>query len=277
VIPHCRTCWVMADANQVEQILMNLMINAQEAMGAGGRLTIEAARLDLDAQSGQRPSDIEPGPYGVLKVSDTGCGMDAQTRDRIFEPFFSTKGELDYGLGLATVHGIVKQHGGTIQVASAPEQGTVFTIFLPAARQAPTENETPAVPAATAVNGAGTILIVEDNEMVRNMAHSALEQEGYTVCSAASGNAAMAMIDDQSVLPDLLLTDVVLPQINGKSLYEQISSRISGIRVLYMSGYSHDVIAHHGILDNDIDFLQKPFSIHQLGSRVREVFGKESH
>lgn len=268
-------CFVRADANQVEQILMNLMINAQEAMPYGGELTIEAEKMTLAEKSAARPGDLEPGPYGVLTVSDTGHGMDDQTRERIFEPFFSTKGNLDYGLGLATVHGIVKQHGGTIEVDSAPGRGTVFTIFLPATTETAADVETPAEAASDVTRGTETILIVEDNEMVRHLAHSALKQQGYTVYAADAGQAALGLIESQNVSPDLLLTDVILPHMDGKTLYQRISAKVAGIRVLYISGYPHDIIAHHGVLDNNIDFLQKPFSIHQLATRVRELLDRD--
>jgi len=267
---HPEPCVITADTGQVEQILMNLVINAQDAMPEGGKLRIEVTRQTVGNKRRDRFGEILPGSYGVLIISDTGHGMEDAVREKIFEPFFSTKGQLDYGLGLAMVHGIVKQHGGAIRVDSAPGRGAAFTIYLPAAQQQLPADETPDREIRPA-RGSETVLLVEDNEMVRNLTNSILESEGYTVLSAGGGAEALDLLERHTGSIDLLLTDVVLPRTTGKALYEQVRGRIPGIRVLYMSGYPKDIIARHGILDDNIAFIRKPFSVHQLTAKIREI------
>lgn len=274
VLPTPEPCIVMADVGQVEQILMNLAVNAQDAMPSGGKLTVEITRVELDtAYTAQHP-DSKPGRYGALSVTDTGCGMDEETKLRIFEPFFSTKGERGTGLGLATVYGIVKQQGGNIWVYSEPGKGTIFRIYLPAAEDAavPADKGTE-LPAA--LHGAETILLVEDDQMVRDLTHAVLEKQGYTVLSAASGVEALRILQGHARAVDLLLTDVVMPEMNGKELFAEALKHRPGIKALFMSGYTDNVIVHHGVLEPDVQFLQKPFSVHGLASKVRQVLDED--
>jgi CheY-like chemotaxis protein len=239
-------------------------------MPDGGYLTIETARKDLDTSYTQSRQGVVPGNYALLAVSDTGSGMDEQTCQNIFEPFFSTKGDQGTGLGLATVYGIVKQHGGNIWVYSEPEKGTTFKIYLPLAQDMEmklsaaggTENN---------LAGTETILLVEDNEQVRELAHAVLKNKGYTVLAAANGEKALETVSGHEGKIHMILTDVVMPGLNGKDLYLKVSKTHPGIKVLYMSGYTSNVIAHHGILEKGIQFIQKPFSINGLAARVRQV------
>ncbi|MEE4365310.1 MAG: ATP-binding protein [Desulfotignum sp.] len=261
---------IMADIGQLEQVIMNLVVNAADAMPDGGYLTIETARKDLDTSYAQSRQGVVPGNYALLAVSDTGSGMDEQTCQNIFEPFFSTKGDQGTGLGLATVYGIVKQHGGNIWVYSEPEKGTTFKIYLPLAQDMEmklsaaggTENN---------LTGTETILLVEDNEQVRELAHAVLKNKGYTVLAAANGEKALETVSGHEGKIHMILTDVVMPGLNGKDLYLKVSKTHPGIKVLYMSGYTSNVIAHHGILEKGIQFIQKPFSINGLAARVRQV------
>ncbi|MCP4573566.1 MAG: PAS domain S-box protein [bacterium] len=261
---------VMADAGQIEQVLMNLVVNAQDAMPDGGELSLETDLVQLDEDYLADQPGAEPGPYAALIVSDTGCGMGEETRQHIFEPFFSTKGELGTGLGLATVYGIVKQHGGNIWVYSEPGSGTTFKVYLPAspATQAdPGEQRS----GPTTLKGSETVLVVEDNQIVRELACSILQRNDYKVLSAESGAEACELMSDAQEPVHLLLTDVVMPETNGKEVYQQLVERIPGLRVLYMSGYTDDVIADRGVLQEGVSFIQKPFTVQALCAKVREV------
>lgn len=212
-----------------------------------------------------------PGRYVMLAVQDTGEGMDAEVRDRIFIPFFTTKAMgKGTGLGLATVYGIIKQHGGYIWVDSEPGRGTTFKIHLPA-MEAPAPVEEVPLEESTAFRGTETVMVVEDNDMVRDLAVRVLLHLGYRVLAAESGAECLRMLGDHSGPLDLLLTDVVMPEMNGKVLFEQVSARFPHVKVLYMSGYAEDVIAHRGVLDEDVNFIQKPFSLQSLAAKVREV------
>jgi two-component system, cell cycle sensor histidine kinase and response regulator CckA len=261
---------VMADIGQLEQVIMNLVVNAADAMPDGGYLTIETSRKDLDASYAQTRQGIVPGNYALLCVSDNGSGMDEQTCKNIFEPFFSTKGEQGTGLGLATVYGIVKQHGGNIWVYSEPEKGTTFKIYLPLAQDMKIK---PAAGRDKENNLAGTetILLVEDNEQVRELAHTVLKNKGYKVLAAANGEKALTTVAGHEGEIHMMLTDVVMPGMNGKDLFLKVSKTHPGIKVLYMSGYTSNVIAHHGILEKDIQFIQKPFTVNGLAKRVRQL------
>ena len=261
---------VMADIGQIEQVIMNLAVNAQDAMTEGGHLTIEIATAELDEKYAATKQDVEPGEYIRLAVSDTGCGMDEETREHMFEPFFSTKGELGTGLGLSTVYGIVKQHGGNIWVYSEPGMGTTFKIYLPVSREAQVEEKF-REKAATAQKGSETILLVEDNEQVRHLTHTILKRQGYTVLVAESGPKALTILAAHNGPVDLLLTDVIMPGMNGRDLFAKVSEQQPGIKVLYMSGYTDNVITEHGVQNEDVAFIQKPFTIQALAAKVREV------
>lgn len=263
-------CPVSADDSQVGQILMNLCVNAQDAMPDGGTLTIEVMHVQLDESGGGDSARVKPGDYVTLAVSDTGCGMDKETQQHIFEPFFTTKNDLGTGLGLATVYGIVKQHDGNIWVYSEPGKGTTFKVYLPAI-QTETAAAKNSLQSEKDLRGSETILVVEDNEMAREVAVSILEQLGYTVLSAAGGNDALNLLFHHEGPMNLLLTDVVMPDMDGKTLFSKISRIRPGIPVLFMSGYTQNVIAHHGVLDAGVYFIQKPFSIHALAAKVQEA------
>ncbi len=263
---------VMADVGQIEQVIMNLAVNAADAMPLGGQLTIETSHAQLDEEYVEDHQEVEPGQYVMLSISDTGCGMDSRVRKHLFEPFFSTKGAQGTGLGLATVYGIIKQHRGHIWVYSEPGQGTIFKIYLPFA-----ESETVSVKVEqqrlAALQGPETILLVEDNEHVRNLGHAMLMRQGYLVLVAGNGEEALACMASYDGLVHLLLTDIIMPGMNGKELYERAAEKQPGLKVLYMSGYTDNVIAHQGILDAGGQLIQKPFTLHGLAAKVREVLG----
>jgi CheY-like chemotaxis protein len=267
---------VRADKSQLEQVILNLAVNAQDAMPAGGRLTIETSLAELDQLYASHHMGVVPGRYLMLVVSDTGLGMDKETRDQIFEPFFTTKNiGQGTGLGLATVYGIVKQHQGTIWVYSEPGQGTTFKVYLPASDDLQAD-EGKAVPAVlTETRGSETVLVIEDDDMVRDLAVSVLRDQGYNVLSAASGVQCLEMLQAYRGPFDLLLTDVIMPDLNGKELYEKVLRSHPKVRVLYMSGYTGNVISHHGVLEGGVAFLQKPFSAQGLCLKVREVLDRD--
>ncbi|MBW1781583.1 MAG: PAS domain S-box protein [Deltaproteobacteria bacterium] len=264
---------IKADIGQIEQIIMNLCINAQDAMPDGGKLIVETNMVKLDADYSNRHFSKRTGKYVMLAVSDTGCGIDESLQQQIFEPFFTTKGELGTGLGLATVYGIVKQHDGDIWVYSEPGNGTTFKIYLPVDEEQYVQTKTDTVQ-VDKLTGSETIMIVEDNETVRNLTGTMLSKQGYTIFSASNGAEALEIVDSQKCSVDLLLTDVVMPDMNGKELYSKFSKKCPGVKVLYMSGYTNNVIAHRGILDEGIHFIQKPFSIQGLSKKVREAMEK---
>ncbi|MCF8094846.1 MAG: PAS domain S-box protein, partial [Desulfobacteraceae bacterium] len=261
---------VMADTGQLQQVLMNLAINAADAMPKGGVLTIETEITELDDSDSATLPDLSPGQYAMLTVSDTGCGMDQKTRENIFEPFFSTKGERGTGLGLATVFGIIKQHEGHILVNSEPEKGTAFRIYLPVGGELGIEEEPEKNP-PTGIKGTETILLVEDDEQVRNLACSFLQQQGYTVLSAKDGEEALTELESQDKTVDLLLTDVIMPGINGKELYEKAAQKHPDLKVLYMSGYTEDIIGRHGVEKDGMRLVRKPFSVRTLAAEVRKI------
>jgi PAS domain S-box-containing protein len=262
---------VRADPGQIEQVLLNLVVNARDAMPNGGALTIETANVYLDPQYVAAYADEQaPGPYVLLAVSDTGHGMDAATRNLIFEPFFTTKAVgKGTGLGLSTVFGIVKQHQGLIWVHSEPQKGATFKIYLPQAVEA---THAPPEPSATSpLAGMETLLVVEDDAMVRQLICESLHAYGYYVLQAVDAADALRRAAAHPAPIQLLLTDVIMPGMNGRELYQRLVALRGDLRVLYMSGYAGDTIVRHGILEAGIDFLQKPFTITDLARKVRQV------
>ncbi len=263
---------IKADPVQVEQVIMNLIINARDAMPKGGKLSIETANVYLDESYSREHVSVVPGDYVMLAISDTGCGMDEDTRQRIFEPFFTTKEQgKGTGLGLSTVYGIVKQSGGNIWVYSEAERGTTFKLYFPRVT-AEAEEYRRAANTLEVPGGTETILLVEDADLVRTLARQVLETAGYRVFEAASGDAAIKICDNiNGDRIDLLLTDVVMPGMSGNDMSRILMVKQPGMPVLYMSGYTDDAIVQHGVLEAGINFLQKPFTPIALALKVREV------
>jgi PAS domain S-box-containing protein len=263
---------VKADPGQIEQVIMNLAVNARDAMPHGGNLVIETGNVTLDDAYVRSHAGVEPGSYVMIAVSDTGMGMDTETQTHIFEPFFTTKGTKGTGLGLSTVYGIVKQSGGYIWVYSEANKGTIFKVYLPRVSAAG-EALAPQPPATLGefVQGQETILLVEDDATVRELTHQYLQAQGYTVFEAADPNIALQISKAHSGPIHLLLTDVVMPGMNGRELAQRITASRAETRVLYMSGYSENAIAHNGTLDAGINLLQKPFTLPALRARVRHT------
>ena len=263
---------VKADPSQVEQVLINLVLNARDAMALGGQLTVETANVNLDA--GRIAAErlvLDPGEYVMLAVADTGAGMDAETRARAFDPFFTTKARgKGSGLGLATVYGIVEQSGGAIGIDTAPGRGTTFRIYLPVTSEKVADSMT-ASPSAPTLGGTGTetLLLVEDNDAVRELTAEALRKRGYTVHEARNAEEAIEWTLTSNVKPDLLLTDVVMPGLSGPNLAARLVQEQPDLRVLYMSGYTEEATAVHGAFLGRIPLLQKPFTPGQLAERVR--------
>jgi two-component system, cell cycle sensor histidine kinase and response regulator CckA len=273
-----RDLWlVKADRSQIEQVIMNLAVNARDAMPRGGRLTIETACVELDRSSAQPPHELNPGKYVMLAVTDNGCGMDAAIQAHIFEPFYTTKEKgKGTGLGLATVYGIVKQSGGYIWVYSEPGRGTTFKIYLPKIEEEEPRETFDRRPDSSALpRGSEVILLVEDEKGVRELARQYLEMTGYTVLEAEDGHTALELSGMHSGPIHLLMTDVVMPGISGRELAERISRLRPGIKILYMSGYTDQAVVHHGILEHDAVLLQKPFNVGSLASKLREILSAE--
>jgi PAS domain S-box-containing protein len=262
---------VKADPTQMEQVLLNLVVNARDAMPGGGRLTIETSNTTLDASTSAKHAGMAPGRYIMLVVTDTGCGMDQPTQARIFEPFFTTKAQgKGTGLGLATVYGVVKQSGGFIWVYSEVDHGTTFKIYLPEVVEA-AESLKAEPSTATSLIGHETILFVEDEESVRELVTDYLRTAGYKVLEAIDGEHALQVA---AAYPDpihLLITDVVMPRLSGRELAARISSERPGMKVLFISGYTDDSVFRHGVLEGGTPFLQKPFNLRVLAGKVREV------
>jgi CheY-like chemotaxis protein len=265
---------VNADPGQVEQVIMNLAVNSRDAMPRGGTLTIETANAELDEQYVRAHLSVRPGPYVLLAVSDNGTGMDAQTRARLFEPFFTTKTQgRGTGLGLSIVYGIVKQSGGNIEIYSEPGRGTSVKVYLPRVeRAAPTEAESAA---AAAGRGTETILLVEDEEMVRRLVRETLEREGYTLLDASGPAEAQRIIRSYKAPIHLMITDVVMPKLSGRELAQRVARERPEMKVLYMSGYTDNAVAASGVLGAQVPFLQKPFTPSVLARKVRQVLEEE--
>lgn len=266
---------VKVDPGQIEQVIMNLTVNARDAMIEGGKLTIETANVELDEEYARRHVAVSPGRYVMLSVSDTGVGITPEVRERIFEPFFTTKkGGEGTGLGLSTVYGIVKQSEGNIWIYSEPEKGTTFKIYLPLVNE-PLEEKKERVVKEVSPRGNETILAVEDDEVVRKLAVRILREQGYRVLEASQGVDAFLICEEHKGPIHLLVTDVVMPKMSGRELAERITSIRQEVKVLYMSGYPDDTIAHHGILNEGTNYIQKPFTLEGLARKVRGVLDKK--
>jgi CheY-like chemotaxis protein len=265
---------VRADPGQLEQVLMNLVVNARDAMPSGGRLAIETANVQLDDSSAMQRGVVPPGSYVMLAVSDSGIGMNDATKRRLFEPFFTTKEQgKGTGLGLATVYGIVKQSGGSIWVYSEPGKGATFKVYLPRV-DGGGEVETRTVRDEAKAGGTETVLVVEDEEAVRVLTSRILKEAGYRVFDAQNPHQAEALFEEHGHLFDLLVTDVIMPGSSGPALFERLARRRPDLRVLYVSGYTDDTITQPGHLTPGIQFLQKPFTADALNRRVRETLDR---
>jgi len=265
---------VKADAGQIEQVAMNLAVNARDAMQKGGKLTIETANVELDENYARNHVAVKSGPYVMLSVSDTGVGMTPEVRDRVFEPFFTTKEKgKGTGLGLSTVYGIVKQSGGNIWVYSEPGKGTTFKTYLPRVDE-PLEEAGEKVVQKELTGRGETILVVEDEEKVRQLTVQILTKNGYTVLEASHGDEASHICEQHKGPIHLMVMDVVMPGMNGRQLAKSLEPHHPEMKVLYMSGYTDNAIVHHGILEKGLSFLQKPFTMDGLVRKVREVLDK---
>ncbi len=267
--PRLSSCRV--DPSQLEQILLNLCSNAVDAMGGPGALTIETRDATLDEAYARMHPDVEPGEYVMLAVSDTGQGMDEATRQRIFEPFFTTKEhEGGTGLGLATVYGLVRQHRGHIWVYSEPEHGTTFKVYLPAVDTVEVKQKA-SRPRGSSREGHELVLLVEDDDEVRGLVKSILEQRHYRVIEAAHSDEALEQAAATAEPIDLVLTDVIVPRLNGREIFRRVARVHPEARVLFMSGYTDNVVGKQGMLEEGINFLQKPFSTQDLLAKVEEA------
>src|SRR6202167_4346485 len=262
---------VKADPSQIEQVALNLVVNARDAMPEGGRLTIETSNVQLDRDYATEHAVVDPGPYVMLTVSDSGIGMDAATQARIFEPFFTTKSQgRGTGLGLATVYGVVKQSGGYVWVYSELGHGTTFKVYLPMV-QAPAEKTAPEKTVQGHQPGTETILFVEDEQSVRELVSEYLSARGYQVLDAADGQQALDIAAAHAGKIQLLITDVVMPRLSGRDLAARLTAARTDLKVLYISGYTDDSVFRHGVLQGGMDFMQKPFNLKALAAKIREI------
>jgi signal transduction histidine kinase/CheY-like chemotaxis protein len=267
---------IHVDRSKLSQVILNLVANARDAMSAGGRLKIETSNFELGEAYAHEHVDVKPGPYVQLSVSDSGSGMDRETVSRIFEPFFTTKEKgRGTGLGLATVYGIVRQSGGHIWVYSEPGAGTTFKIYFP---RVPETGDSAAAPAVkdVASSASETILLVEDSKLLAKVTRDFLEGEGFTVLLAASPREAIQVAEAYQGPIQLLLTDVVLPEMNGKQLAEALHARRPEMKVLYMSGYTNGILSEHAFQAADVAFIEKPFSQQALSKKVRQTLGQSA-
>ncbi|HEY6369401.1 MAG TPA: ATP-binding protein [Candidatus Sulfotelmatobacter sp.] len=269
------SCLVQADTGQIEQVIMNLVINARDAMPHGGKLTLETANLELDEAYAAKHEGAHAGPYVMLAISDTGVGMDAKTQARIFDPFFTTKGlGKGTGLGLSTAYGIVKQSGGHIWVYSEPDRGSTFKVYLPQVVDAKGPTKIEKAPAVEP-RGHETVLVVEDEPQLRELVEMMLISRGYSILTVENPVQAEAFSKQYSGPIHLLLTDVVLPGISGREVARQVAAHRPDIKVLFTSGYTPDAIIHHGVLEAGLHFIQKPFTLETLTNKVRAVLNNE--
>ena len=273
IIPTSNIKLVTADVGQIEQVILNLAVNGADAMPKGGRLTIEIGFETLDNNYASVHAGVKPGEYVILAVSDTGCGMDPKVIEHIFESFYSTKGEMGTGLGLATVYGIIKQHGGNILCYSEPNNGSIFKVYLPASSNI---NQIKIKPEESTIilEGNETILLVEDDELVRKTTFDILKFKGYTVLTSTNGKEALSIFDSHKESIDLILSDLVMPEMNGQELFAKIKKKYPCMKFLFMSGYTDNVITQLKILDEDLAFIQKPFSLTSLAIKIREVLNQ---
>ncbi len=267
---------VYADPMQINQVLMNMVVNARDAMPGGGRLTIETANVELDKTYFQdRGLESVSGPYVMLAVTDNGTGMDEEIRSRVFDPFFSTKEKVGgTGMGLSTVYGIVKQNNGYVWVYSEPGKGTTFKVYFPKVAEDVTAGKEQAK-VSDEISGSETVLIVEDNDALRKLAKNVLRKYGYEILEAENGEKALNVSETHEGPIHLLLTDVVMPKMSGTDLSEKLRSIRPETRVIYMSGYTADAIVRNGILRQNINFIEKPFSLESLAKKVRQVLDAE--
>jgi len=273
MIPESASWQVEIDPGQMEQVIMNLAINAKDAMPNGGKLTFQTANMELNENYFAEHGIVEEqiGSYVMLAVSDTGSGIDEETQKRIFEPFYSTKETgKGTGLGLSTVYGIVKQSGGFVWVYSEPGQGTTFKVYLPRVKADVKAEEKEQTPVEN-LGGSETVFIVEDDNSLRNLAQKALQQHGYRVLTAENGEDALRISKEYEGAIDLMVTDVVMPKMGGKETAERLQPLHPQMKVIYMSGYTDESIVHHGVLAPGLNFLEKPFSPANLARKVREV------
>ena len=266
---------VRADVSQLEQVLMNLAVNARHAMPEGGRLVIETSRVELDRAYAEYTPGTQPGDYALITVSDTGCGMDPTTLHQIFEPFFTTKGkDGGTGLGLSTVYGIIKQHGGNIWVYSEPGQGATFKIYLPLATgDSPVDSASPPLPEPARLSASATVLVAEDDPNVRRLVGHILGPKGYQVLAANSVDDAVRIARSHAGSIDVLLSDIIMPGMNGPDLYARLVSIRPEMKVIFMSGYSGEAVSRYGALDPETPFLQKPFSARSLLAKIAQTLG----
>ena len=265
---------VKMDPSQIDQILANLCVNARDAVGeAGGKVIIATGNVVVDKDSCQEHPELEPGKYVRLVVTDNGCGMNLDTQGHLFEPFFTTKGFGEStGMGLSTVYGIVKQNHGFIYVSSEPGKGSTFTIYLPRHRDAAAQLTAD----APAARGHETVLLVEDEATILNLTRKMLERQGYTVLAAGSPGEAIRLAREHAGEIHLLLTDVVMPEMNGRDLAKNLLALYPRLRRIFMSGYTADIIAHHGVVENGVFFIPKPFSGQELTAKIREALDSVS-
>ncbi len=260
---------VRMDPAQIDQVLANLCVNSRDAMGGNGEIQIETRNVHVDDLHASRHEGFTPGDYSLLMVSDNGCGMGKETQERIFEPFFTTKDMgRGTGLGLSTVYGIIRQNGGHIAVYSEPGKGTTFRIYLPRCRQARAD-AAPEPPARPLTRGTETLLLVEDELAILKLTTKSLEQQGYTVLAANAPADALLIAQTHSGRINLLLTDIVMPRMNGRELAERLKTLQPGLKCVFMSGYPANVIARQGILEDGVHFIQKPFSMADLDAKIR--------
>jgi CheY-like chemotaxis protein len=267
--------YVLADKGQLAQVILNLVVNARDAMPRGGKLTLETANVYFDEAYAATHPEVRPGAHVMLAVSDTGCGMTEEVRAHVFEPFFTTKEPgKGTGLGLATVFGIVKQSGGHITVYTEVGVGTTFKLYLPLVGERSRKMQ-PEIAVSELPHGTETILLVEDADPVRALAREVLQRSGYTILEARHGLEALVVAEQFKGKIDLLVTDVVMPQMGGPELAKLLRDARPGTKVLYLSGYTDDAVFRHGLLEGETAFVQKPFAMAVLARKVREVLDRE--